>query len=247
MDGVLSLQDQIFKHLYKQRMSSATVQGQFRVAPVIMLIDDAKGFYKFLIFIMNKLHSSLPEEMLDGHRERFSQLFNKLKKFYDSLQPYGYIMELVTIPTLPNFEPRFKSSVIAVEESSEPEPQASTAPPAEPDYFVTDLIDITADTPPPVSQNIQQDVWSIPSNSPDLILNQPGPSTIIDSNMNGNQEVDFPGAKNPNEDVWELLRQKDVQIKKLQDDIVRIQIDHNNEILQMQRELLELRNQIRNG
>lgn len=221
-------------------MSSATLQGQFRVAPVVLLIDDAKGLYNFSIFLLDKLHSSLPEEMLDGHRDRFSQSFAKLRKFYGSLKPYGYFTELLTIPTLPTFEPLFKSSVVAADLQQE-ETHVSTAPPPEPDFFVTDLIDINADIPPTAAP-IQVEAWGIPPTPLDNALKteevwedagEPGPSGAL-SSTNG-------------EDVWQLLKQKDALIKQLQDDIVNQQIEHNNEILQMQKELMGLRNHLRNG
>lgn len=243
MDGVLVLQDQIFQNLYKQKMSSATAQGQFRVAPVVLLIEDAKGLYNFSVFLMNKLHSSLPEEMLDGHRDRFSQLFTKLRKFYGSLKPYGYFTELITVPTLPTFEPRFKSTVVAVDSSQE-DTHTSTAPPSEPDYFVTDLIDITANTPP-TAQQVQTDVWSIPSTSPDS--DPPGPSKTVDAWMDSFDSGPSGLLPSTNgEDVWQLLKQRDALIKQLQEDIVKQQIEHNNEILQMQKELMSLREQSRN-
>lgn len=238
MDGVLLLQDQIFQNLYKQKLSSATLQGQFRVGPVVLLIDDAKGLYNFSIFLLNKLHSSLPEEMLDGHRDRFSQLFAKLKKFYESLKPYGYFTELVTIPTLPTFEPRFKSSVVAADLQVE-EVHISTAPHSEPDFFVTDLIDITADIPP--SAPNQVDVWSAPRPSLENTLNEESRIGDVWEDASGT----MPSTNG--EDVWQLLKQKDALIKQLQDDIVNQQIEHNNEILQMQKELMCMRNQLRNG
>lgn len=244
MDGVLVLQDQIFQNLYKHKMSSATIQGQFRVAPVILLIDDAKGLYNFSIFVLNKLHSSLPEEMLDGHRDRFSQLFTKLRKFYGSLKPYGYFTELIAIPTLPTFEPRFKSSVVAVEQS-QIETTKSTAPPPEPNYFVTDLIDMTAETPPTAPNLVQSDAWT----SPDKVLNE-GHQTSRTEDAWMDCFEPGPSGSMPTtngEDVWQLLKQKDALVKQLQDDIVKQQIEHNNEILQMQNELMSLRDQLRNS
>ncbi|KAL5276984.1 HIP1 family protein [Megaselia abdita] len=242
MDSVFMLQDQILQNLYKNKMNSSTIHGQFRVAPVVLLIEDAKGLYNFSIFLLNKLHSSLPEEMLDGHRSRFSQLFAKLKKFYESLKFYGYITDLVTLPTLPNFEPRFKSSVVAIEEP-QIETNASTAPPLEPDYFVTDLIDITADTPP----TAPTDVWSIPSTSPDNMVD-PGTNRTRDAWIDYTDSLQSASMHlNKGEDVWQLLKEKDALIKQLQDDIVKQQIDHNNEILQMQKELMSIRDELRNG
>lgn len=152
---------------------------------------------------------------------------------------------MIAIPTLPSFEPRFKSSVVAVDQQQN-ETHTSTAPP--PDYFVTDLIDMTAETPPTAPNLVQSDVWSL-STSPDKVLNE-GHQT----SGTGDAWMDCfePGpsgsmATTNGEDVWQLLKEKDALVKQLQDDIVKQQIEHNNEILQMQKELMSLRDQLRNS
>ena len=228
-------------------MSSVTVQGQFRLAPVVMLIQDASGLYNLSVFLMNTLHSNLLEDMLEGHRERFSNLFSRLKKFYNSLKPYGYFEQIITIPTLPNYEPRFKSAITHQVQGFET-PNEAIAPPIE-ESFVNDLIDITTEcTPPPYEVSIQQnnpDVWMMPTTSQqNLNENMSDASLKVMSGSMAGDVPDFSQNKPENQDVWQLLKQKDELIRKLQDDIIKQQIEHNNEILQMQKELMEIRKQL---
>lgn len=43
-----------------------TSAGQCRLAPLIQLIQDSNQLYDFLVRIMFKLHSSLPNDVLAG-------------------------------------------------------------------------------------------------------------------------------------------------------------------------------------
>lgn len=60
---------------------------------------------------MFKLHEKLPNDVLSGHRERFTVLFNKLKFFYESVRPLQYFHDLISVPQLPERSPDFRSQV----------------------------------------------------------------------------------------------------------------------------------------
>lgn len=85
---------------------------------------------------MFKLHEKLPNDVLSGHRERFTVLFNKLKFFYESVRPLQYFHDLISVPQLPERSPDFRSQVDF----------GSYIPPvvtvqSEPDLVVNDLVD----------------------------------------------------------------------------------------------------------
>lgn len=85
---------------------------------------------------MFKLHEKLPNDVLSGHRERFTGLFNKLKFFYESVRPLQYFHDLISVPQLPERSPDFRSQVDF----------GSYIPPvvtvqSEPDLVVNDLVD----------------------------------------------------------------------------------------------------------
>lgn len=96
---------------------------------------------------MFKLHEKLPNDVLSGHRERFTGLFNKLKFFYESVRPLQYFHDLISVPQLPERSPDFRSQVDF----------GSYIPPvvtvqSEPDLVVNDLVD-TKSTANTVEQN----------------------------------------------------------------------------------------------
>lgn len=49
----------------------------------------------------------LPPDALSGHRERFSGIFRKMKKFYEEAANLQYFKYLVSIPSLPSLAPNF--------------------------------------------------------------------------------------------------------------------------------------------
>lgn len=113
-----------------------TQQGQCRLAPIITLIQDSNPLYDISVRLMFKLHEKLPNDVLSGHRERFTGLFNKLKFFYESVRPLQYFHDLISVPQLPERSPDFRSQVDF----------GSYIPPvvtvqSEPDLVVNDLVD----------------------------------------------------------------------------------------------------------
>lgn len=93
------------------RMSSMTPQGQCRLAPLIPLIQDSNQLYDLIVRLMFKLHANLPNDILQGHRERFRVIFCKLKEFYNTVKPLAYFADLIQVPVLPEIAPNFSSKV----------------------------------------------------------------------------------------------------------------------------------------
>ncbi|VDM47235.1 unnamed protein product [Toxocara canis] len=107
MDDLLNLQTTVFNAMDVVRWSSLVPQGQCLLAPLILVILDTSKFYDYLVKIIFKLHEQLPPDALSGHRERFSGIFRKMKKFYEEAANLQYFKYLVSIPTLPSLAPNF--------------------------------------------------------------------------------------------------------------------------------------------
>nr|XP_022901178.1 huntingtin-interacting protein 1 isoform X1 [Onthophagus taurus] len=107
MDGILDLQSAIFGSLDMSRSNSMTSAGQCRLAPLIPCIQDASKLYDYCVKILFKLHSSLPPDTLQGHRDRFSKQFKELKQFYQNTNALQYFKDLITVPPLPENPPNF--------------------------------------------------------------------------------------------------------------------------------------------
>lgn len=109
-----------------------TSAGQCRLSPLIPLIQDSNQLYDFLVRIMFKLHSNLPNDVLAGeckqqfcnnftiicklkfsigHRDRFRTIFAQLKSFYNQARNLQYFLNLITVPKLPDNAPNFSSQV----------------------------------------------------------------------------------------------------------------------------------------
>lgn len=144
MDDILNLQQAVFGSLDLSRSNSMTPCGQCRLAPLIPCVQDASKLYDYCVKILFKLHSALPADTLEGHRERFSKQFRELKNFYTTVKHMQYFKHLITIPSLPENPPNF---LIQSELRSYITPVV-VLPPEEPldtDAAVDSLID-TSDT-----------------------------------------------------------------------------------------------------
>lgn len=111
LDDILCLQSKIFIDIHTFRMSSMTPQGQCRLAPLIPLIQDSNQLYDLIVRLLFKLHINLPNDILQGHRERFRIIFCKLKEFYNTVKPLAYFTDLIQAPILPEVAPNFSSKV----------------------------------------------------------------------------------------------------------------------------------------
>lgn len=125
-----------------------TSAGQCRLSPLIPLIQDSNQLYDFLVRIMFKLHGNLPNDVLQGHRDRFRAIFTQLKSFYGQSRNLQYFHNLITVPKLPESAPNFGSQVdfgsytapVVVVPEPEPEPEPE---------LVGNLVDMTEDERPP--------------------------------------------------------------------------------------------------
>ncbi|KAF5278472.1 hypothetical protein FQA39_LY05961 [Lamprigera yunnana] len=107
LDNILELQASIFGSLDMSRSNSMTCAGQCRLAPLIMCIQDASRLYDYCVKILFRLHSSLPADILTGHRDRFLKQFKDLKQFYQNTNALQYFRNLITVPPLPEKPPNF--------------------------------------------------------------------------------------------------------------------------------------------
>ncbi|KAK4876246.1 hypothetical protein RN001_012668 [Aquatica leii] len=107
LDNILELQAAIFGSLDMSRSNSMTSAGQCRLAPLIMCIQDASRLYDYCVKILFRLHSSLPADILNGHRDRFLKQFKELKQFYQNTNALQYFRNLITVPPLPERPPNF--------------------------------------------------------------------------------------------------------------------------------------------
>ncbi|GJQ85262.1 putative actin binding protein [Trypoxylus dichotomus] len=107
LDGILDLQSAIFGSLDMSRSNSMTSAGQCRLAPLIPCIQDASKLYDYCVKILFRLHSSLPPDTLQGHRDRFLKQFKELKQFYQNTNALQYFKDLITVPPLPENPPNF--------------------------------------------------------------------------------------------------------------------------------------------
>ena len=111
LEHILQVQSQIFIAINTYRMSSMTPQGQCRLAPLITLIQDSNPLYDLCVRVMFHLHDGLPHDVLTGHRNRFNDIFNKLKAFYENVRPLQYFSDVIQLPHLPENAPNFYSEV----------------------------------------------------------------------------------------------------------------------------------------
>ncbi|KAG1654189.1 Huntingtin-interacting protein 1 [Nymphon striatum] len=107
VDEILALQSAVFGSLDMSRSNSMTNSGQCRLAPLIPCIQDSSHLYDFCVKLLFKMHSSLPPDLLSGHRERFLKQFKVLQQFYISSSNLQYFKYLIQIPLLPENPPNF--------------------------------------------------------------------------------------------------------------------------------------------
>ncbi|KAL0972962.1 hypothetical protein UPYG_G00197060 [Umbra pygmaea] len=139
----------VFSSLDMSRSVSVTAAGQCRLAPLIQVILDSSHLYDYTVKLLFKLHSCLPADTLQGHRERFQEQFKKLKSLFYRSSNLQYFKRLIQIPQLPENPPNFLRAsalsehispvVVIPAESSSPETEHMV------DLVTDDLVD--TDTP----------------------------------------------------------------------------------------------------
>ncbi|XP_048370426.1 huntingtin-interacting protein 1-related protein [Sphaerodactylus townsendi] len=146
MDCELKLSESVFRQLNTSMAVSQMSAVQCRLAPLIQVILDCSHLYHYTVKLMFKLHSCLPADTLQGHRDRFHEQFRSLKNFFNRASDMLYFKRLIQIPRLPENPPNFlrasalaehvKPVVVIPEEAPEDEEpenliEISTAAPVE--------------------------------------------------------------------------------------------------------------------
>uniref|UniRef100_A0A3P8YRC0 I/LWEQ domain-containing protein n=1 Tax=Esox lucius TaxID=8010 RepID=A0A3P8YRC0_ESOLU len=135
----------VFSSLDMSRSVSVTAAGQCRLAPLIQVILDSSHLYDYTVKLLFKLHSCLPADTLQGHRDRFQEQFKKLKSLFYRSSNLQYFKRLIQIPQLPENPPNFLRAsalsehispvVVIPAESSSPETEHMV------DMVTEDLVD----------------------------------------------------------------------------------------------------------
>ncbi|XP_056677815.1 huntingtin-interacting protein 1-related protein isoform X2 [Monodelphis domestica] len=162
MDCELKLSESVFRQLNTAIAVSQMASGQCRLAPLIQVIQDCSHLYHYTVKLMFKLHSCLPADTLQGHRDRFHEQFHSLRNFFRRASDMLYFKRLIQIPRLPEGPPNFlRASALAehikpvvvipdeAPEDEEPENliEISSGPPAGEPPVVADLFEQTFGPP----------------------------------------------------------------------------------------------------
>ncbi|XP_055093949.1 huntingtin-interacting protein 1-related protein isoform X4 [Symphalangus syndactylus] len=162
MDCELKLSESVFRQLNTAIAVSQMSSGQCRLAPLIQVIQDCSHLYHYTVKLLFKLHSCLPADTLQGHRDRFHEQFHSLRNFFRRASDMLYFKRLIQIPRLPEGPPNFlrasalaehiKPVVVIPEEAPEDEEpenliEISTGPPVGEPLVVADLFDQTFGPP----------------------------------------------------------------------------------------------------
>ncbi|MFT7803790.1 huntingtin-interacting protein 1-like isoform X3, partial [Arapaima gigas] len=97
----------VFSSLDMSRSVSVMATGQCRLAPLIQVILDCSYLYNYVVKLLFKLHSCLPADTLEGHRDRFQEQLKKLKNLFYCSSNLQYFKRLIQIPELPEHAPNF--------------------------------------------------------------------------------------------------------------------------------------------
>uniref|UniRef100_A0A2K6TDD9 Huntingtin interacting protein 1 n=1 Tax=Saimiri boliviensis boliviensis TaxID=39432 RepID=A0A2K6TDD9_SAIBB len=142
----LNLFQTVFNSLDMSRSVSVTTAGQCRLAPLIQVILDCSHLYDYTVKLLFKLHSCLPADTLQGHRDRFMEQFTKLKDLFYRSSNLQYFKRLIQIPQLPENPPNFLRAS-ALSEHISPVvviPAEASSPDSEPVLEKDDLMDMDA-------------------------------------------------------------------------------------------------------
>uniref|UniRef100_A0A672TWH4 Huntingtin interacting protein 1 related n=1 Tax=Strigops habroptila TaxID=2489341 RepID=A0A672TWH4_STRHB len=114
LDWELKLSESVFRQLNTSMAVSQMSAVQCRLAPLIQVIQDCSHLYHYAVKLMFKLHSCLPADTLQGHRDRFHEQFRSLKNFFKKASDMLYFKRLIQIPRLPESPPNFlRASALA--------------------------------------------------------------------------------------------------------------------------------------
>uniref|UniRef100_A0A3Q1IQU5 I/LWEQ domain-containing protein n=1 Tax=Anabas testudineus TaxID=64144 RepID=A0A3Q1IQU5_ANATE len=128
----LKMAETVLRQLDTNGAKSTTPAGQCRLTPLIPLILDCSFLYHFSVRLLFKLHSRISSDVLLGHRERFRDLFMRMKSSFSIMLTRVFIM---TPQAPPNFLraaalAEYKKPVVVMpgeehheEEDVEPQPE----------------------------------------------------------------------------------------------------------------------------
>ncbi|XP_026081897.1 huntingtin-interacting protein 1-like isoform X2 [Carassius auratus] len=146
LDCELNLFLGVFSSLDMSRSVSVTAAGQCRLAPLIQVILDSSHLYDYTVKLLFKLHSCLPADTLQGHRDRFQEQFKKLKSLFYRSSNLQYFKRLIQIPQLPENPPNFLRASALSEHISPVVVIPAESPESEHVVETEDLVD--TDIPP---------------------------------------------------------------------------------------------------
>ncbi|XP_054613531.1 huntingtin-interacting protein 1-related protein-like [Dunckerocampus dactyliophorus] len=106
-EAALKMAETVFRQLDANGAKPNTPAGQCRLLPLIPLIPDCSFLYHFCVRLLFKLHSRFSADVLLGHRERFRELFNSLKEFFNRAREMEFFKRIIQIPDLPDAPPNF--------------------------------------------------------------------------------------------------------------------------------------------
>uniref|UniRef100_A0A8C5CB35 I/LWEQ domain-containing protein n=1 Tax=Gadus morhua TaxID=8049 RepID=A0A8C5CB35_GADMO len=129
MDTELRVAETVLRQLNTSIAISTLTAGQCRLSPLIQVIQDCSHLYHFTVKLLFKLHSCLPADTLQGHRDRFHDQFHSLKNFFNKARDMQYFKRLIQIPKLPDMVPtslRWES--VGAHTQPKPPPNAFSLP-----------------------------------------------------------------------------------------------------------------------
>ncbi|XP_002933593.2 huntingtin-interacting protein 1 [Xenopus tropicalis] len=177
MEWELNLFHTVFKSLDMSRSVSVTAAGQCRLSPLIQVILDCSHLYDYTVKLLFKLHSCLPTDTLQGHRDRFVEQFQKLKDLFYRSSNLQYFKRLLQIPQLPENPPNFLRAS-ALSEHISPVvliPSENSPPDSETLIETEDLVGMDTLSHQSLSENTFDDIFgSSFSNDPFNFSNQNG-------------------------------------------------------------------------
>uniref|UniRef100_A0A667YP65 Huntingtin interacting protein 1 n=1 Tax=Myripristis murdjan TaxID=586833 RepID=A0A667YP65_9TELE len=179
----------VFSSLDMSRSVSVTAAGQCRLAPLIQVILDCSHLYDYTVKLLFKLHSCLPADTLQGHRDRFQEQFKKLKSLFYRSSNLQYFKRLIQIPQLPENPPNFLRAS-ALSEHISPVvviPAESSSPESEHVVETEDLVD----TDIPVLQQFKdQDTQNMETKFDDLFGTSAATDPFNFNSQNGMRKDD---------------------------------------------------------
>ncbi|XP_063820633.1 huntingtin-interacting protein 1-related protein isoform X1 [Pseudophryne corroboree] len=156
MDCELKLAEAVSRQLNSAIAVSQMSAGQCKLAPLIQVIQDCSHLYHYTVKLMFKLHSCLPADTLQGHRDRFHEQFHSLKTFFKRASDMLYFKRLIQIPRLPDNPPNFLRAS-ALEEHVKPVVVMANETPEEEEQPPESLVEIS--NIQPVEQQVVEDIF----------------------------------------------------------------------------------------